>query len=111
MFSIAMSLIELCDKGDLEGVKAALQRGADVNAKVEYGWTGLMQAVCYLVEPGAILKYTPDINNNHNLVVALLLVGEQGRVLVEPAVHVGLPVALVGQHVPAGVGKVSYQLR
>ena len=34
--------------------------------------------------------------------VALLLVGEQGRVLVEPAVHVGLPVALVGQHVPAG---------
>ena len=39
--------------------------------------------------------------------MVILLGGEQGRVLVEPAVHVGLPVALVGQHVPAGIGKAS----
>ena len=39
--------------------------------------------------------------------MVILLGGEQGRVLVEPAVHVGLPVALVGQHVPAGIGKGS----
>ena len=43
--------------------------------------------------------------------MVVLLGGEEGGVLVEPAVHVGLPVALVGQHVPAGVGKVSAELR
>ena len=43
--------------------------------------------------------------------VVVLLGGEEGGVLVEPAVHVGLPVALVGQHVPAGVGKVSAEVR
>ena len=32
-----MSLVELCRDGDLEGVKAALQSSADVNAKDEYG--------------------------------------------------------------------------
>ena len=52
-----MSLIELCRCGDLEGVKAALQRGANVNGKDEDGLTGLMWAV----------------RNNHNSVVALLL--------------------------------------
>jgi len=41
----------------LEGVKAALKSGTDVNTKGEYGWTGLMWAVIY----------------NHNSVVALLL--------------------------------------
>ena len=51
-----MFLIEFCKEGDLEGVKAALQRGDDVN-KNEYGWTALMWAVFY----------------NHNSVVALLL--------------------------------------
>ena len=35
-----MSLIEFCNKGNLEGVKAALQNGTDVNSKDEYGWTG-----------------------------------------------------------------------
>ena len=40
-----MSLIQFCKEGDLEGVKAALQRGANVNTKDEYGWTGLMRAV------------------------------------------------------------------
>ena len=40
-----MSLVELCAKGNLEEVKAALQRGADVNTKDEHGWTGLMEAV------------------------------------------------------------------
>ena len=52
-----MSLIELWKEGDLEGVKSALQRGADVNSKNEYGYTGLMWAV----------------NKNHNSVVSLLL--------------------------------------
>ena len=52
-----MSLVELCQNGDLEGVKAALQNGADVNTKNDkYGWTGLMKAM----------------NFNHNSVVALL---------------------------------------
>ena len=52
-----MSLIELCQNGDLEGVKAALKRGVDVNTKGEGSQTGLMQAV----------------KKNHNSVVALLL--------------------------------------
>ena len=52
-----MSLVELCEEGDLEGVKAALKRGVDVNTLNEYGRTGLMKAVI----------------NNHNVVVALLL--------------------------------------
>ena len=52
-----MSLIELCKEGDLEGVKAALQKGADVNSRDEDGNTGLMGAVW----------------NGHNSVVELLL--------------------------------------
>merc|ERR1711953_510545 len=52
-----MSLIQSCKDGDLEGVKAALQRGDDVNTKDEDGWTGLMFAV----------------SRNHNSVAALLL--------------------------------------
>ena len=60
-----MSLVELCEKGDLEGVKAALQRGDDVNTKVEHGWTGLMWAVVKnhnsLVE---LLLKTPNIDVN-----------------------------------------------
>ena len=52
-----MSLVELCEEGDLEEVKAALKRGDDVNTKGEGSLTGLMQAV----------------RKNHNSVVALLL--------------------------------------
>merc|ERR1719295_2316585 len=52
-----MSLVELCKNGDLEGVKAALQSGADVNTKDENGVTGLIWAV----------------GKNHNSVVELLL--------------------------------------
>ena len=53
-----MSLLEFCQKGDLEGVRAALQSGADVNTKDEkYGFTGLSWAV----------------GENHNSVVELLL--------------------------------------
>jgi len=52
-----MSLIKFCYKGDLEGVKGALQSGADVNTEDEDGWTGLMWAV----------------DENHNSVVELLL--------------------------------------
>merc|ERR1711971_1155296 len=52
-----MSLVELCRYGELEGVKAALQAGADVNTKDKCGATGLIWAVF----------------NNHNSVVDLLL--------------------------------------
>ena len=52
-----MSLIGFCKKGDLEGVKGALQSGVDVNTKSENGETGLMWAV----------------DENHNSVVELLL--------------------------------------
>ena len=40
-----MSLAELCNKGDFEGVKAALQNGADVNSVDSHGCTGLFWAV------------------------------------------------------------------
>ena len=52
-----MTLVQFCEKGDLEGVKAALKRGDDVNTKDIYGETGLMRAV----------------RLKHNSVVALLL--------------------------------------
>ena len=59
-----MSLVQFCEKGDLEGVKAALKRGDDVNTKDEYGWTGLIWTV----------KWNPYRNTwNHNSVVDLLL--------------------------------------
>ena len=38
-----MSLIKLCKEGDLEGVRAALQSGADINSnenwRYQLGWT------------------------------------------------------------------------
>ena len=52
-----MSLVKLCEKGDLEEVKAALQSGVDVNTKGEDGQTGLILAV----------------GKKHNSVVELLL--------------------------------------
>jgi len=52
-----MTLVQFCEKGDLEGVKVALKRGDDVNTKDIYGETGLMRAV----------------RLKHNSVVALLL--------------------------------------
>ena len=48
---------DLCKKGNLEGVKAALQRGVGVNTKEKTGKTGLVWAV----------------EKGHNSVVALLL--------------------------------------
>ena len=42
-----MSLVDLCKEGDLEGVKAALKRGVNVNTKDDGGWTGLMLAVLF----------------------------------------------------------------
>ena len=60
-----MSLIELCENGDLEGVKAALQSGADVNTQNKNGFTGLMWAV---------IKHSEfNDNKQYSLVVALLL--------------------------------------
>merc|ERR1712218_50299 len=62
---LTMSFVGLCRAGDLEGVKAALQRGADVNTKSDYGLTGLMHAVrhnCNSVV--ALLLKTPNIDVN-----------------------------------------------
>ena len=68
-----MSFVEMCHHGDLEGVKAALQRGVDVNTTGEYNeyseydlqWTGLMWAVAEnhssVVE---LLLQTPNIDIN-----------------------------------------------
>merc|ERR1711971_841227 len=55
--NLETTMVALCYKGNLEGVRAALQRGVDVNEKDKDGWTGLMGALHY----------------NHNSVVALLL--------------------------------------
>ena len=52
-----MSLVDLCRDGDLEGVRAALENGDNVNMKDEDDMTGLNRAV----------------ENNHSSVVALLL--------------------------------------
>ena len=52
-----MSLVELCENGDLEGVTAVLKNGADVNSKRGDDQTGLTRAVY----------------NHHNSVVELLL--------------------------------------
>jgi len=90
-----MSLIQFCKDGDLEGVKAALQSGADVNTKDGCGWTGLKHAVARNYcecdnSMVALLLSTPNIDvnlkdnngrtglmraltNDYNSVVALLL--------------------------------------
>merc|ERR1711953_494434 len=62
---LTMSFVGLCHAGDLEGVKASLQRGTDVNTKSDYGLTGLMHAVrhnCNSVV--ALLLKTPNIDVN-----------------------------------------------
>jgi len=61
-----MSLIEFCKKGNLEGVKAALQSGADVNTKDKFGMTGLMWAIQYPHGNSvvALLLNTPNIDVN-----------------------------------------------
>ena len=48
---------DLCKEGDLEGVRASLQKGTEVNKKDEYGRTGLIVALM----------------NNHNPLVEFLL--------------------------------------
>ena len=64
-----MTLVQFCKDGDLEGVKAALQSGADVNTKDECGWTGLMEAVARNYcdcdnSMVALLLSTPNIDVN-----------------------------------------------
>jgi len=58
-------LMQSCINGDLEGVKAALQRGNDVNSKDERGMTGLMNAVIHDENSVvAFLLNTPNIDVN-----------------------------------------------
>jgi len=60
-----MSLEEFCKKGDMEGVQAALKRGADVNLKNNAGHTGLIWAVIYNhTSVVALLLNTPNIDVN-----------------------------------------------
>ena len=40
--AMAAEFLDLCSDGDLEGVRASLQSGVDVNSKGKYGATGLM---------------------------------------------------------------------
>ena len=71
-----MSLIKLCKEGDLEGVKAALQRGADVNTRDNKGQSALHGAVrsSCIDALGLLLSHTNiDVN----------IVGNDG----ESAVH------------------------
>jgi len=76
-----MSLIQFCKDGDLERVKAALQRGEDVNTKGEYGSTGLMQAVSWKHNSVvALLLNTPNIDVN--------LKDNTGRCALQSAVHI-----------------------
>ena len=42
---MAAEFVKMCHRGDLEGVRAALQSGVDVNSKGEDGYTGLMKAL------------------------------------------------------------------
>jgi len=62
-----MSLVELCQEGDLEVVKAALKSGADVNTKDKYGHTGLYWAVSFQHNSVvALLLNTPNIDVNQS---------------------------------------------
>ena len=54
---MAAEFVKMCSEGDLEGVKAALQSGVDVNSKGRFGYTGLMWALL----------------NNHTAVASFLL--------------------------------------
>ena len=66
-----MSLVELCEDGDLEGVKAALKNGVDVNTKDEDGFTGLIWAVRDIddIDAMKLLLDVPsiDVNIKNNL--------------------------------------------
>ena len=53
--------VRLCSDGDLEGVRAALQGGVDVNSLDRDGWTGLMMAL-----------------SRRHTAVARLLLGQEG---------------------------------
>ena len=71
-----MSLIKLCKEGDLEGVKAALQRGADVNTRDNKGQSALHGAVrSSCIDALELLLSHTNINVN--------IVGNDG----ESAVH------------------------
>lgn len=65
-------LMEQASKGDLFAVKKAVEDGADVNFRDEYGWTPLIQAavmnrfdvVKYLVLKGAQINVTAEDGTN-----------------------------------------------
>ena len=43
--NMAAEFVKMCSDGDLEGVRAALQSGVDVNSRDGLGETGLMRAL------------------------------------------------------------------
>ena len=44
---MAAEFVKFCFEGDLDGVRAALQGGVDVNSKGVFGETGLMRALSW----------------------------------------------------------------
>lgn len=87
-------LIEAADKGDLNAVKEALEKGADINVKDSSGWTSLMHAsnkghaeiVKLLIEKGADINATNTgglnaaryaLNNEHMEIVKILFMGKK----------------------------------
>ena len=59
-----MSLIDLCLEGDLEGVRAALERGADVNQKDGWGIALHLAVTCKNIEVLKLLLNVPNIDVN-----------------------------------------------
>ena len=85
------NFLDLCYDGDIEGVQAAIDNGADVNEEDDSGWTGLMWALgkrhnnvvqLLLNHPqidvnkvdieGACALHSPAFDDNHEGMAALL---------------------------------------
>ena len=81
---MAPSLWQLCEQGDIVGVRAALARGEDVNSKDAYNDTGLMCAV--MGKHNELVKFsveqpTVDVNcTDGNSFTALHIAAEEDNV-------------------------------
>ena len=63
-------LIKACEDGDLKKVESLVEKGFDINAKNNYGWTALMWASTIGISTIDIVKYLvkegADINAKNN---------------------------------------------
>ena len=99
---MSSKFVSLCSNGDLMGVKAALQNGANVNSWsdcVEDDWTGLMEAVYYhhnsvvaflLSEPNIDVNWKSDWGNCALFVAVARKNNEALKLLLEVNVDVNL---------------------